>query len=956
MTGKNAAPRKKSYAIVPAILAILLNVGCGGVPTPRLSIASGVVVHAGQSYQFSASVSGDPSGAAIIWSIAATTGQSRTVGTISKTGVYSAPAELPSPTAVEVVAQISGDQEARATSQVRLLPAPPSVSAASPGEIPNSGGAVEVSGANFLPQTQAYVNGAPTQIEYLTPSSAVIAAYPLPGDDQASITVENPWDNAVSAALSIPVESGPTDPDPNSPPSVSSPGYLLGCANPNTGSTTNDWGTGSDPVYVSPSSLTLGTPAYATNTIFWVSAEAAPGQSVLVTGAFTTDAKTVRIAAIPSKATNWQAVVTSDGVAVAAHQQSPSALYFTVPANLAPGVYGFEIDDPSAPPVLGLANLPSIDWVIGGPAVQSAAGALQQRVYDCGAEPGETLQIFGKNFTASDQVSLIDEQGAVTPLEIAHQDTDSISVAVPSAVSPGQYEIFVGADADPALDAERTIFIYPALAHRVVRSVCTGMVADGKTDNSPMLQSCLDADAPGPGSGALAYISMPAGSFVLGGPLRLHSGEMLVGYGADSSKLICEPSSDPPAFWIEMAQFSGVANLSISAPANPYIIRTAASDGSPADSGYVYLTGLQVEATQDLTSGDEQAVFLTGPDIQIYDSTFTNGSFRNLELSYADGAIISGNEFVINGASMVIEDSQDVVFEGNTVRTESPSASGPPTGGLTVGRANCQFGPSALSQNVYVGYNQFEDTSSPGQQVLVNDGDGGSYYGPVESSTLRSLVLADPPAWNWMGTSNPRASMITVVSGTGVGEYSLIASYSGRTVDLLWPWKVVPDKTSIVAITQYERNMTFAHNTFSNTQGASIVLSDAVGGMIEDNVLSNSGTGILVSAFGPYGGPAAYGPVLDTDVLDNTISTGRGDLIQESADTNIAGIGISDMPGVLLSGLLVRGNVVTPENTIYVTDGWNQLTGALVEGNDANLDLAPYGVIQGISVLNNVGQ
>ena len=73
--------------------------------------------------------------------------------------------------------------------------------------------------------------------------------------------------------------------------------------------------------------------------------------------------------------------------------------------------------------------------------------------------------------------------------------------------------------------------------------------------------------------------------------------------------------------------------------------------------------------------------------------------------------------------------------------------------------------------------------------------------------------------------------------------------------------------------------MTIAHNTITNTLGASIVLADALEGVIEDNKLTNSGGGILISAFGPYGGPAAFGPVINTDVLRNTIAVGEGNFI-----------------------------------------------------------------------------
>ncbi|MEA2538693.1 MAG: hypothetical protein QOH35_59 [Acidobacteriaceae bacterium] len=48
---------------------------------------------------------------------------------------------------------------------------------------------------------------------------------------------------------------------------------LSGCTNPNTGVANHDWGVGSNPVYVDPKSLTVGTPAYTTNVVFWISRE-----------------------------------------------------------------------------------------------------------------------------------------------------------------------------------------------------------------------------------------------------------------------------------------------------------------------------------------------------------------------------------------------------------------------------------------------------------------------------------------------------------------------------------------------------------------------------------------------------------------------------------------------------------------------------------------------------------
>jgi hypothetical protein len=187
-----------------------------------------------------------------------------------------------------------------------------------------------------------------------------------------------------------------------------------------------------------------------------------------------------------------------------------------------------------------------------------------------------------------------------------------------------------------------------------------------------------------------------------------------------------------------------------------------------------------------------------------------------------------------------------------------------------------------------------------------------------------------------MGTTNPQAASMAIVSGTGVGQYSFLQSYNGRTITLATPWKVQPDGTSIVAITQYELYMTWAHNTMTNTRGASFVLADALESVIEDNNLTNSGQGIFVSAFGPYGGPASYGPVIDTDILRNTITVGQGNDIYDAPNSNYSGIGVQDMPGCLMSGLMVRANVVPAVNTIFSTNGVNGVNATIVEQNKAN--------------------
>jgi hypothetical protein len=161
----------------------------------------------------------------------------------------------------------------------------------------------------------------------------------------------------------------------------------------------------------------------------------------------------------------------------------------------------------------------------------------------------------------------------------------------------------------------------------------------------------------------------------------------------------------------------------------------------------------------------------------------------------------------------------------------------------------------------------------------------------------------------------------------------------------------LPDATSVIVISQYELNMTISHNTITDTLGASIVLGDALEGVVEDNPITNSGGGILISAFGPYGGPAGLGPVMNTDVLRNTIAVGDDTDIFQVFGDYMAGIGIQDMPGCGVSGLMVRNNTVPEIQRIYSTNGLNGVSAIIVEHNIAIWQ--PTWVVPGLLVQDN---
>src|ERR1041384_2543811 len=74
----------------------------------------------GTSLQFSATVTGAGK-ASVIWSVNGANGGSIATGTISATGMYTAPADLPAPTTVRVTATSSADPSTNGTAQVTVV-------------------------------------------------------------------------------------------------------------------------------------------------------------------------------------------------------------------------------------------------------------------------------------------------------------------------------------------------------------------------------------------------------------------------------------------------------------------------------------------------------------------------------------------------------------------------------------------------------------------------------------------------------------------------------------------------------------------------------------------------------------------------------------------------------------------------------------------------------------------
>lgn len=895
-------------------------------------------VRAGDTATYTDSQSG-LQGTSVTWSVDGIAGGNADVGTISSAGIYTAPATTGS---VTISCSYAATPSVQSSLTVSVLNPIPEISSAAVISSSASGFIVDIIGTGFIAQSSVGFDGLSAQTTFLS-GTELETTIPQNASSGATVvaTVSNP---SPGAATSNAIEIA-------FPPS--SLKQLVGCTNPYTGASTGTWGTSSSPVYIPLTYTTqlIGTPTYTTNSIFWISRETGPGESVLMTGAFTGEQKSAKIALIPTGTIDWQSLVQKSTTTVPTTQQGSTGLSFVIPVQFPPGVYGFEIDDPSAQPILGLANAPSMDWAIGVPSGTVPSTALQSQVHDCAAEPGEVLRVFGKNFLSSSQLILESSSGSAIAITPSKVDSNSIAAHIPGSLAPGTYYAWVGDypwDATSSPVSVITIVSPPSFT--VTFATCSALVGDGQTDNTALLQSCLDSNTPVTTANQLVYLLIPNGVFLLTNGVMLHSGELLVGSSPATTTFVGESPSSPPQAWVTVSQYAGMANVSLVAPGATSLVSSSDTTGNPSTSGHVFFQNVTFDSEPSGSSSSGTMVALYGPDIQVYDSSFRSGTSGNMNVEFGDGGIISGNTFIDNIGLNGVGPSQNMIIETNTVYSENgPSARG--AAAFDLGRSICAFCKSMVSQNNYIGYNTIQNMGAANNQLILTDGGGGAYYGPVASSTADTVVLADDPSWEWVGTSNPQAVSIAIVSGTGVGQHSFLESFSGRTLILAKPWTVIPDSTSIVVVTASQLNLTIAHNKFTDTLGMSVLIAYSIDAVIEDNNLTNSGQGILLWGYGPYGGPAAFAPIMNTDVLRNTIAVGAGDLLVSSPNENAAGIGIFDGYGIMVSGLMIRDNVVAPIQSIY-SIGNNGISANVIEENQATW-VGPNPSIPGFLVWNN---
>jgi uncharacterized protein (DUF1800 family)/plastocyanin len=160
-------------SITSSTMAVKVNAPTPPPPTPQIVVKitpASAQVHPGQTVQFKATVTGTTN-QNVMWQVNSTAGGNATVGTISSSGLYTAPAVLPKSSVTVNAVSAADSHTSSAASAITLLSNIPVLTAELPAPIPVGNFTISVSGSNFLNGAQVIFGGAMLPTTYISSTS-----------------------------------------------------------------------------------------------------------------------------------------------------------------------------------------------------------------------------------------------------------------------------------------------------------------------------------------------------------------------------------------------------------------------------------------------------------------------------------------------------------------------------------------------------------------------------------------------------------------------------------------------------------------------------------------------------------------------------------------------------------------------------------------------------------------
>jgi hypothetical protein len=232
---------KRASASCAFILTLLLlEVGCAGTgtkqnpPPPQLSITispTSANVRAGASQAFTAQLT-NATNQNVTWAVNGISGGNSTIGTISSTGSYVAPAMLPNPNTVNVGVASVQDSSIKASSAVTLWNVTPNLTSVTPTSFNTGSYTLTLNGGQFVSGAQVTFGGSVLPTAYVSATKlTATGSETTAGIYAIEVTNPSPGSSAsgsLNVTVTTPSGGNPPPPPPPPPPPSACSGISTG--------------------------------------------------------------------------------------------------------------------------------------------------------------------------------------------------------------------------------------------------------------------------------------------------------------------------------------------------------------------------------------------------------------------------------------------------------------------------------------------------------------------------------------------------------------------------------------------------------------------------------------------------------------------------------------------------------------------------------------------------------
>ena len=713
-------------------------------------------------------------------------------------------------------------------------------------------------------------------------------------------------------------------------------------------------------------SILLTSSAFGAPQIFWACDPVGPDEAVMLIGDDFGRSPKIEIAKLNNNPGDgpidlgWN----ETGTMVKALQACKQSVKFIVPSEFKEGVYAVKItkDKDSA---ICLLNSPTVYWAQGDQGVCASPAGWIRIIGRC----------VGRSTTNAILLMVSVKDGTKCKIMSKTANLWEAHFPLPEDLTPGSYNLYLhngmGDGKAWANVGKFEIKNQGKWPDKVFSVKNFGAAGDGiEKDTKAVLSALKSAKENG---GGVVYF--PRGRYLMSETITIPKFVTLRGERSDLVNVIWQDMEKPPEYLIFGNNHFAIEDITFYASNYIHFVGSDLKATEAGELGNIRIQRIKVRANiyrgrlkpeeidqrfrnnLKYSTGGGDLIHLGGENIVITDCDLY-GSGRSIFLYKPKRCYITRNQ-LYNGrwGWYSFSGCDGLIFEDNTITGADLMSTG---GGINA------LGDPVYTQNVFFARNKLSLLHGWDREAVTSDAGYGYYYGSVKNVTADSITMNNEPTAKVDANNTWKGAGIFILDGKGMGQFAQVDHVDGNVVYLDHPWKVLPDKTSIVTITKMQQNYLFVDNEFVDAGVAIQYYGTSINHVASGNKSTRTGGFYNSGRWYRHYQPSWYCQFLDNEILEGNIYRSGANNATLSGEAILGTYGLQQPPNTapLALGAIHRRNQLHSNAHIEITGVSLTAPGVrdviiennIVENSDFGIkfDRGSIKVLQRGNIFNNV--